>query len=420
MTASTIDSLPISGSVRGGADRLSRRAAPDSSVRGPSANSIERFTLDGSDDLERHIAELCSHIRESVLKLVPSSKLEGLLLAGGYGRGEGGVLHTAEGDRPYNDLEFYVFIKGSTILNERRYRQALIELGERLSPSAGLDVEFKIYSLSKLRGESPGMFSYDLVVRHHWLIGDDSLLAGCEHHKAEKAIPLHEATRLLFNRATGLLFAKERLHRAEFTEEDADFVGRNLAKAQLGIGDALLAANGRYHWSVRKRHRRLCVMHAAENDPTVLPEKLTQLHQAGVVFKLHPRRAKAPHNLLAHHHTELTLLARNVWLRIESQRLGQKFVTPRGYALSNVNKCPEKNALKNVLVTARTFGLKAAFSTDALRYPRERLFNALALLLWEDWTQPDAMALLQRNLRTTATDLSGLVRAYESLWHRFN
>src|SRR5213075_351651 len=103
-------------------------------------------------------------------------RLEGLLLGGGYGRGEGGVLPTASGDRPYNDLEFYVFLRGNRHLNELRFGRALHVLGEILTPQAGVEVEFKIASLRELASTPISMFSYDLVVAHRWIIGNDELL----------------------------------------------------------------------------------------------------------------------------------------------------------------------------------------------------------------------------------------------------
>ena len=36
-------------------------------------------------------------------------KLRAVVLGGGYGRGEGGVRHTPEGGRLYNDLDFFVY-----------------------------------------------------------------------------------------------------------------------------------------------------------------------------------------------------------------------------------------------------------------------------------------------------------------------
>ena len=73
-----------------------------------------------------------------------------------------------------------------------------------------------------------------------------------------------------------------------------------------------------------------------------------------------------------------------------------------------------------MLVNVKTFGAASILKPSAKRYPRERLFIALAILLWSDWSQPENTALLQKTLITTATDFSGFVHAYEQLWHRFN
>src|SRR5207244_11708326 len=90
-------------------------------------------------------------------------KLQAMVLAGGYGRGEGGVLKTDQGDQPYNDLEFYLLLDGNRLLNERRYQQSLHQLSASLSPSAGLQVEFKIDSLPRLRRRSISMFAHLLL-----------------------------------------------------------------------------------------------------------------------------------------------------------------------------------------------------------------------------------------------------------------
>src|SRR5262252_2852089 len=100
----------------------------------------KRFTIDGSDCLEQRLDSLCGEVGRGVSGIVPVSKLEGLVLGGGYGRGEGGVLNTDFGDEPYNDLEFYVFLHGNRLLNQRRFGQALNHLAEQLSLDAGIHV----------------------------------------------------------------------------------------------------------------------------------------------------------------------------------------------------------------------------------------------------------------------------------------
>ena len=363
------------------------------------------FTIDGSDELEQRLAALCEKIAREVQEIVPASQLEGLLLGGGYGRGEGGVLRTPEGDCPYNDLEFYVLIRGPVFLNERRFRRALHELGERLSPEAGLEVEFKILSLSRLRQSPVSMFYYDLIVGNRCLIGPADLLAGCEHHRQAEAIPLHEATRLLMNRCSGLLFSLERLRRPTFDPDDADFVGRNLAKAQLAFGDVILAAHGLYHQSCRERLERL---HGLPEDASMPWLDMVRRHHAeGVEFKLHTVCCDNPKQALLVRHAELSALGRAIWLWLEERRLHVRFASTREYALSPVDKCPETSPWRNRLVHLKTAGVAAALSREARRYPRQGLLHNLALLLWE----PRAMQ---------AADFSGRVAAYAESWHRFN
>ena len=369
-----------------------------------------RFTIDGSPALEAHLAATCEKVLAGVKSLVPAAKLEGIALGGGYGRGEGGVLKTPGGDQPYNDLEFFVFIRGNAIFAEGKFRQPLHELGESLSPEAGLEVEFKVLTLDKLRRSAPCMFYYDLVAGHRWQLGDDALLAGCEHHGDARKIPLQEATRLLFNRCSGLLYSLERLRRKDFGEAEADFVGRNLAKTQLALGDVLLAAHGQYHWSCRERHRRLAKLPGAENLPLA---DLVRHHAAGVDFKLHPARSREARQTLSARHAELSELGKTLWLWLESKRLGTGFSSPRDYAFSAGNLCPETSSLRNRLVNFRAFGAGGLALT---RYPRERLFRALALLLWEQ----NDIEKVRSELRTAAPDFAGLVSAYENLWKRFN
>lgn len=374
----------------------------------------KRFTIDGSDALESHLSKVSEQVQAGVRARIPNHKLEGLVLAGGYGRGEGGVLKTENADAPYNDLEFFVFIRGNTLLNDRRYRHALHQLAAELTPVAGIDVEFKILSLASFVRSETSMFYYDLVMGHQWLIGEASLFAACQHHRDATRIPLHEATRLLFNRCSGLLYAKERLQREPFTDEDADFVGRNLAKAQLALGDAWLTTRGAYHWSCVERQKRL---HRADDKWS---KRLAPHHKTGVAFKLHPQRARASTKPeLLTQHTELTELAEQLWLCLESERIGTHFPSSREYAEAPGSLCPERSILRNLACNLRAFGFSGLLSRFRTRYPRERLLRSLSLLLWGQ-TNASVRGNLSACLNCGDSSLEGSVRAYENLWHRFN
>lgn len=408
-----------------------------------SSDPAPRFTPDGDPALEAHLAQICDDVHLGVSRVIPPAQLQGILLGGGYGRGEGGVLRIADTHLPYNDLEFYVFTRGTALLAEPRYRRALHRLAQQISPKAGIEVEFKVLTFAKLRRSPVSMFYYDLVVGHRWIAGHEDLLRGCDHHRDPTRIPLHEATRLLMNRCTGLLYAAEKLARPRFTEADADFVGRNLAKACLAFGDVYLTALGQYHWSCLERHRRLTALAnlpstppsdstapakrpngATVRDPGPLPlADLVRLHAAGVEFKLHPVHSTLPRETLALEHAHIAEFGHRLWLWLEHHRLGHPFPSASDYARSRLDKCPETSALRNRLINFRCFRLKTPLCSKGARYPRERLLHSLPLLLWEypaTPANPDLHRRLRWELLARASDLPGWIAAYSRLWNRFN
>ncbi len=374
-----------------------------------------RFTRDGSDALESLIAETCEEIGREVTNIVPADKFQALVLGGGYGRGEGGVLSTPDGDAPYNDLEFFLLIQGHPRLNEKHYGADVHALEKRMTDKIGIDVEFKILSLEKLISSPTTMFYYDLVCGHRVTVGPQNILNACSHHSDATKIPLHEATRLMMNRCSGLLFAAEHLARSGLTVEDLDFTARNIAKAQLALGDAILATLGKYHWSCIERHQRL----ASINEPALPLADLLAFHKAGVAFKLRPCPGTSTLDELQELHQAVTKAAWAVWIWQEGKRLGIPAVSPLKYRRAG-NKCPETSALKNVLVRLRAFGAKGVISPLAFRYPREALLNSLAVLLWAPEVVSSNCEWLSSQLVSPVTNRQQAISAYEKLWHRFN
>jgi len=375
-----------------------------------------RFTIDGSHDLEAGLSQLCSQVLEGIQSIIPPKKLEAVVLGGGYGRGEGGVLRTAGGDQPYNDFEFYIFLRGNRLLNSRRYEPELVTLAGTLSTRASLHVEFKIDSLSRWRRSGVTMFSYDLVSAHRIIFGNATLFGSCRRHLDASRIPTAEATRLLFNRCTGLLLAREILERTTMTAEEADFIGRNLAKAKLALGDAVLTHFQRYHWSCLERQKRLEIFDSEETVPGL--EQIKKYHSEGVAFKLHPFRVLKSAEAFSIEHLQIGSVAQQLWLWLESRRLNRGFASMNDYVFHSGAKCSLPNPGRNLLLNLRTFGFSCLLDPIAWRYPRERLFNSLPLLLWngEVSTRPELTRHLQRQLRTEASDWVGLVSAYKEVW----
>jgi hypothetical protein len=388
--------------------------APQSPSSGAEAATRQRFTRDGDDALEWHLERTCARIVSGIRGLIPADRLEAVILGGGYGRGEGGVLRNGGADRPYNDLEFYVAVKGI------RYQRRLEVLGEILTHLADAEVEFKVTSLAQMAARPVTMFSYDLAAGHRLLWGGApaDLKASWDHHRRPENIPQAEATRLLMNRCSGLLFARVQLRNEPFTPAAADFVRRNVAKAQLACGDALLTAYGRYHWSCTERHRRLEDL--AREKRSAWFDAAVRHHATGVEFKLHPESGPISREELARRHDEVTAFALKCWLWLEARRLRHAFPSARAYVDGAADKCPGSSLFVNVLLNLRADGFRPRVRPAPWRHPRQRLFHSLALLLWEPGAtcDPVQLKLIGTELNARGSSLDEWVAAYRSLWSR--
>lgn len=223
------------------------------------------------------------------------------------------------------------------------------------------------------------------------------------------------------NRGTGLLLAREKLAAGAATVddgEDGDFVLRNIAKAQLALGDAVLTVFGQYHWSCRERASRLTALPAGRDLPWL--DEVRQHHAVGVEFKLRPRRNVFSAEALRERLQRVVTLAETVWLWLESKRLRMEFASVRQYVTNPLNKCPETDPWRNRLLNTWIFGRRAFRLPESRRHPRERILNALAILLWdhEDW-ENRVSAVLRTGLPEKST-FSALMPMdlYRAIWER--
>jgi glycogen(starch) synthase len=106
-------------------DQIESVLAGDSSVMAVAQINHQRFTTDGSAAMEERLANWCAGFAEDVRKIIPAAVLE----SGRAGRRlwawRRGRFADRRGDFPYNDLEFYVFVRGPLLLRERQYRGQL-------------------------------------------------------------------------------------------------------------------------------------------------------------------------------------------------------------------------------------------------------------------------------------------------------
>ncbi|MBQ6472903.1 MAG: hypothetical protein IJJ33_13045 [Victivallales bacterium] len=177
-------------------------------------------------------------------------RLKGVVLGGGYGRGEGGVVEEDDGSvHLYNDLDFYVVADPeSTSADIARIAEALEPISRKWTRTLGVDVDFSpAKPLWRLRRDQGRLMVQELLHGYFDVAGakGEELFRDVRRLRPDE-LPWPEAARLLVNRGAGWLLAGE-------PGRDGGFVARNLNKCILGAGDALLIARGEYRWKAEER-----------------------------------------------------------------------------------------------------------------------------------------------------------------------
>ncbi len=199
-------------------------------------------------DADRIVDGAIAGIRTDLDRLaVPG--LAGVVLGGGYGRGEGGVK--PDGTLS-NDLDFFaIAAEGATDRDAARLARALAPLAADWTERLGIDVDFTAKTPFRLRHDAERLMVQELLRGHvdAWGAPGADLFAGIPLRDAGE-LPWTEAVRLLANRGMGLLFARE-------AGRGPDFTARNITKAVLGAGDARLIARHAYRWRAGDRREAL-------------------------------------------------------------------------------------------------------------------------------------------------------------------
>ena len=239
-----------------------------------------RYTVIPSAELDSLLDGALAGIAADI-EAKKSPFLRAVVLGGGYGRGEGGVWRTPEGDRLYNDLDLFVFSSraGRDDAGEldRRFR----EISQKWESRLGIAVDFgPAKNIESLKTVSQTLMFQELLRGWKPVWGDAEPEKWIPALSPEE-LPFTEAVRLLLNRGMGLIFAGEYIRRGT---PDPDFIVRNMNKALLGGGDALLIAGGDYRWLGEERVKGF----ADYVRRSGMPEKFAEAYEEAFRRKLSP------------------------------------------------------------------------------------------------------------------------------------
>jgi len=333
------------------------------------AGTALQYARHGSAEFNARMHQWLTALAGEVRALL-GDNLVALILGGGYGRGEGGVLLVAGEERPYNDLDFTLVVHRQADIPE----EALESVRHRYERLIGIAVDFsRPLTLDAVRRWPFTLMWSDLLHGHAVLEGPADVLTANAPSMPSGRLPAIEATRLLLNRGAGLLWSMRVLRAAE-PPPDADFVRRNYFKCALALGDALLISYGRFATPYTGRDRLLAGL-LPECRP-VLSFDLACLYDEALAFKFQPGESARQFS-----DTDLRTLASQwgeVCLQVENRRTGAAWPNLAAYVRDGRWREPAQNSLRHWprnLVRNRQCG---AWS---VHYPRERLYRQLPALL---------------------------------------
>ena len=212
-----------------------------------------------------------------------SSALSGtglcVVLGGSYGRGDGGVRLDRENGILYNDLDFFVFAREKSADAQLQLK----EIARKYEHELKVDVDFSaVMAVKDIKKNASRLMMQELKRGYRLVCGED-LLAGYLPEIPADSLPFSEACRLLVNRGMGLLFAGEKINSKS---NETDFILRNIYKAILGAGDAMMIADGNYRWKISDRLELI--------EASRLPDEWKEFYREAVDFKHAPHRELKP------------------------------------------------------------------------------------------------------------------------------
>jgi hypothetical protein len=239
-----------------------------------------RYTVTGSPAFEAEIDSLMEEMTTEFLALLKESTIA-LALGGGYGRGEGGVWRSRQGEELYNDLDLVWIHRDRRV--SKLERQALAEFENKYREKTKIHVDIMPIYQHAVAELPPALTWYEFGQGHRMLYGKSSTFDDLKSRCLDQ-VAGDEWGRLLMNRSAGIVFARWVLAGQPIAlaqgEPSAEFVQRQLMKAWLAIGDMELVERGCYH--------RLVVERKKNAQAQEVPLKYLQKYLRAIDFKFDP------------------------------------------------------------------------------------------------------------------------------------
>jgi len=228
-------------------------------------------------------------IVQSLRERWPEHTIEAIVLSGGYGRGEGGVLRKNGQEYPFDDYDLLVVFRQIRSADLQAYNTSLHNAAQALSQRTAFKVDIApACDIESLRKAPFNLFWYELRHGHKVIWGRPEVMENLPDFP-DAELPASEAFKLLLNRGVELWRVIEAGIPLRETWLDIRWEPLLMAlhNAVISIGDSLLILNQQYHWSYQERVQ---ILKRYFQQGHGLPEAsmLTFLYPEAIQYKLSP------------------------------------------------------------------------------------------------------------------------------------
>jgi hypothetical protein len=238
--------------------------------RTPDAAAVSR-----SKEMRRHAVH--RQVDADLARAVPMIRaffgdaLHALVLGGGYGRGEGGLLWHNGAWHPENDYDLFAILHAGESIDAWRPRVAeglipALQTGQRMEYEVGL------LCIDQLATLPPTQMFIDLRAGHRVLAGTTDVLTAAMPERSPAALGARAGLDLVLNRAALLLTAERELTEPARGDLDLIRLERWMHKVELAVGDAVLMTHGLYHPLLRRRTQRFTILAAGARNGSVVAD----------------------------------------------------------------------------------------------------------------------------------------------------
>ena len=274
---------------------------------------MNRYTVRGSAEVEAVIATILNDATAALARTLAPESYRCVVLLGGYGRGEGGVVRIGGVERPHNNLDLLIVTRGGVSPDDlkRRADHVLAPIAQR----HGIGIDVGAIGEGHLRRSSCLVMWYDMRGGHQTLLGDDTFVPSLERFTAPRIVAF-DVLNLLVNRGTLLLINDLILERGTISPGEHQLIVKHAMKAIIGYGDAWLFFRGAYHWSYVEKQRRM----RAQADT---PQAFRTLYDEAMEFRFEPSYERHADLDLREYMRELRSALEPVHLQCEGVRLAR-------------------------------------------------------------------------------------------------